>query len=90
VRGPGLYCLGVSSVGVTHGPPAGLGLLQTPDSDARMAGHHRRDAVRGHLLEMAGEHAAAVESYRAAAARTASLPERVYLNRQAARLGGRP
>jgi len=75
---------------MVHGPPAGLALLRALDSDARVAGHYRLDAVRGHLLEMAGEPAAAVESYRAAAARTASLPERDYLNRQAARLGRRP
>jgi RNA polymerase sigma factor (sigma-70 family) len=72
---------------MVHGPPAGLELLRALDADGRLAGHYRLDAVRGHLQEMAGDHAAAVESYRTAAARTASLPERDYLNRQAARLG---
>jgi predicted RNA polymerase sigma factor len=51
-----------------------------------MAGHHRLDAVRAHLLEMAGDHQAAMAHYRTAAARTTSLPERNYLVTQAARL----
>ena len=52
-----------------------------------MAGHYRLDAVRGHLLEMAGEREAAIARYRAAAARTTSVPERNYLATKAARLG---
>lgn len=47
---------------------------------------HRLDAVRAHLLEMAGDHKAAVSHYRAAAGKTGSLPERNYLLAQAARL----
>ncbi|WP_255285793.1 hypothetical protein [Streptomyces niveus] len=43
--------------------------------------------VRAHLLEMAGDRTAAVENYRAAAARTASTPEYRYLSIRAARLG---
>ena len=39
-------------------------------------------------LEMAGESAGAIENYHAAAARTASFPERNYLLAQAARLAG--
>jgi RNA polymerase sigma factor (sigma-70 family) len=71
---------------MVHGPPAGLVLLETLDADGRLAGHYRLDAVRAHLLEMAGDHAAAIAHYRAAAARTTSLPERNYLTTQAARL----
>ena len=48
----------------------------TLDADDRLAGHHRLDAVRAHLLEMAGDHAGAIASYREAARRTTSLPER--------------
>jgi len=51
-----------------------------------LAGHYRLDAVRGHLLEMAGDNEGAIERYRAAAGRTASTPERNYLNTRAARL----
>jgi RNA polymerase sigma factor (sigma-70 family) len=71
---------------MVSGPSAGLKLLEALDADARTAGHYRLDAVRAHLLEMAGDHAAAIERYRAAAARTTSVPERNYLATQAARL----
>ena len=71
---------------MVHGPSKGLELLRGLDSDARMAGHHRLDAVRGHLLEMAGDHKAAIKHYRIAASRTTSEPERNYLITQAARL----
>ena len=70
---------------MVHGPQAGLGLLETLDDD-RVAAHHRLEVVRGHLLEMAGDHAAAIASYRTAARRTTSLPERRYLEGRAARL----
>ena len=71
---------------MVHGPAKGLELLRALDSDARLAGHHRLDAVRAHLLEMAGDHQAAITHYRIAARRTTSLPERNYLITQAARL----
>ena len=74
------------AVAMVHGPRAGLALLGTLDSDERMAHTHRVEAVRGHLLEMAGEPAAARESYLKAARMTASLPEQRYLSLQAARL----
>ena len=41
---------------MVHGPPAGLELLEALDADGRLAGHYRLDAVRAHLLEMAGDH----------------------------------
>ena len=47
--------------------------------DERLAGHYRLDAVRAHLLEMAGDTEAALAHYRAAASRTTSLPEQRYL-----------
>ena len=47
---------------------------------------HRLDAVRAHLLEMAGDHEAAISHYRIAASRATSIPERNYLITQAARL----
>jgi RNA polymerase sigma factor (sigma-70 family) len=74
---------------MVHGPSKGLELLQALDSDSRIAGHHRLDAVRAHLLEMAGDHQAAISHYRIAATRTTSIPERNYLLTQAARLVGR-
>ena len=74
------------AVAMVHGPQAGLRLLETLDDDDRVAAHHRLEVVRGHLLEMAGDHAAATTSYRTAARRTTSLPERRYLEGRAARL----
>ena len=55
-----------------------------------LAGHYRLDAVRAHLLEMAGDTDAAIADYRAAAARTTSIPEQHYLTTQAARLRQEP
>jgi RNA polymerase sigma factor (sigma-70 family) len=71
---------------MVHGPSAGIELLNALDADGRLTGHHRLDAVRAHLLELAGDHQSAIAHYRAAASRTASLPERNYLLTQAARL----
>ena len=71
---------------MVHGPARGLELLDALTHDARIAEHHRLDAARAHLLELAGRCDAAVLQYRAAAAKTANLPERNYLLTQAARL----
>lgn len=71
---------------MVHGPSKGLEFLRALDSDARMTSHHRLDAVRAHLLEMAGDRQAAITHYRIAAGRTTSIPERTYLLTQAARL----
>ncbi|HLK46844.1 MAG TPA: sigma-70 family RNA polymerase sigma factor [Bryobacteraceae bacterium] len=75
---------------MVHGPAKGLELLDALSADSRIAGHHRFHAVRAHLLEMAGEREGAVHHYRAAAAKTASRPERDYLLMQAARLASQP
>ena len=74
------------AVAMVEGPRDGLALLATLDADERMAGHHRLEAVRAHLLELTGDIAAARASYRAAARRTTSLPEQRYLEGRAARL----
>jgi RNA polymerase sigma factor (sigma-70 family) len=71
---------------MVHGAAKGLELLDALKDDARLANHHRMDAVRAHLLELAGDCDAAVKHYRAAAGKTGSLPERNYLLTQAARL----
>jgi len=70
---------------MVHGPAEGLALLATLDDDKRVAGHYRLDAVRGHLLDLAGEHDQAREHYQRAARLTLSLPEREYLLRKASR-----
>jgi RNA polymerase sigma factor (sigma-70 family) len=71
---------------MVHGPSAGLALLKALDGDGRLAGHHRLDAVRAHLLERAGDARAAIAHYLTAADRTTSIPERNYLMTRAARL----
>jgi RNA polymerase sigma factor (sigma-70 family) len=71
---------------MVHGPEAGLELLTEIEKDERIAGTHRLDAVRAHLLERAGDTGEAVIHYRRAADRTASTPERNYLLMRAARL----
>ena len=73
---------------MVHGPTRGLELLDVLQADARLADHHRLDAVRAHLLEIGGDPKEAARYYRAAAGKTASLPERDYLLAQAARLSG--
>jgi RNA polymerase sigma factor (sigma-70 family) len=74
------------ALAMVRGPRAGLTLLATLDSDARMASHHRLQAVRAHLLELAGDDIAARSSYQEAARRTTSAPEQRYLEGRAARL----
>ena len=75
------------AVAMVHGPEKGLELLKALDESGRLAGHHRLDAVRAHLLEMAEDRQGAIACYQRAAGRTTSLPERNYLLTQAARLG---
>ncbi|MFK4083599.1 RNA polymerase sigma factor [Kribbella sp. NPDC020789] len=74
------------AVGMAVGPKEGLAVLEPLESDDRVTEHHRLEAVRAHLLEMAGETAAARESYLLAARRTTSVPERDYLKSKADRL----
>jgi RNA polymerase sigma factor (sigma-70 family) len=69
---------------MVDGPQAGLALLD--ELDGKLAGHHRLHSTRAHLLEEAGERAAAASEYERAAELTRSIPERNYLTRRAARL----
>jgi len=75
------------ALAMVRGPQAGLNLLATLDGDARLRDTHRVEAVRAHLLELAGERPAALAAYRSAARRTTSLPEKRHLEARAARLG---
>ena len=57
-----------------------------------MSAHYRSVAVRGHLLEMAGDIDGALDQYRIAAKLTPSLPEQRYLTpapRDSARASGK-
>jgi predicted RNA polymerase sigma factor len=68
------------------GPQAGLRGLVAAEADPALAGHHRVDAVRAPLLEMAGDREAAAAAYLQAARRTRSVPEQRYLRSRAAQL----
>jgi RNA polymerase sigma factor (sigma-70 family) len=74
------------AVAMVRGAPAGLDLVGKLEADQRIAQDHRLHAVRGHLLDMAGDRAAAREAYLAAAQRTTSFPQQRYLHARAARL----
>jgi RNA polymerase sigma factor (sigma-70 family) len=74
------------AIAMIEGPARGLALIGELDRDERIAGHYRLDAVRAHLHERAGDRDAAVRHYKAAAARTTSIPERNYLVARAARV----
>jgi RNA polymerase sigma factor (sigma-70 family) len=76
----------IVAVAMVHGPEAGLGQLAAAEAEPALAGHHRVDAVRAHLLELAGDHEAAHAAYRLAARRTLSLAEQRYLESRAAHL----
>jgi RNA polymerase sigma factor (sigma-70 family) len=69
-----------------NGPKAGLDLIAQFQTDERIAHDHRLPAVRAHLLEELGEHAAARETYLEAARRATSLPQQRYLYARAAGL----
>lgn len=71
------------AVGMVQGPVAGLSLLETLEGDERVSDHHLLFAVRAHLLTMAESMDAASDAYRAAALRTASLPEKRFLQMRA-------
>jgi RNA polymerase sigma factor (sigma-70 family) len=71
---------------MADGPRAGLDLLA--EVEPQLEGHHRVHAVRGHLLELAGDGPGAHAEYVRAAELTASLPEQRYLTKRATRLAG--
>lgn len=71
---------------MVHGARAGLDLLDAIDASGGLAGSHRLDATRAHLLDRAGDRQGAIARFLLAAGKTASLPEKNYLTAQAARL----
>jgi predicted RNA polymerase sigma factor len=74
------------AVAMARGAPAGLALLEKIQADERIAADHRLHAVRAHLLEMAGDRAAARDAYQAAAQCATNLAQQRYLHARAARL----
>ncbi len=75
------------ALGEVDGPLVALRALEALDEP--LAGHHRLDAVRAHLLERAGRHDEAAALYRRAASRTTSVAERDHLTKRAARVRSR-
>jgi RNA polymerase sigma factor (sigma-70 family) len=74
------------AVSMTTGPRAGLELIQQLEADPRINADRRFHAVRAHLLETAGDRAAALEAYQAAARAATNLQQQRYLNQQISRL----
>jgi RNA polymerase sigma factor (sigma-70 family) len=71
---------------MVEGPKEGLRMLEVLEQDVRLVSTHRLEAVRAHLLERAGDVAAAVQAFRSAAQKTSSTAERSYLLLRAANL----
>lgn len=80
--GPAVTLNHAVAVAMAHEPAAGLAMLEPLLDDPAMKRHHRLYAVRGHLLDLAGDGDGAREQYRIAARLTASRPEQRYLNRK--------
>jgi RNA polymerase sigma factor (sigma-70 family) len=74
------------ALAMVEGPDAGLREVERVAVRGGLEQGHRLDAVRAHLLEMAGDRAAAQRAYQAAARRTSSVPEQRYLLAKAAKL----
>jgi predicted RNA polymerase sigma factor len=83
--GPMVALNRIVAFAMVHGPEAGLEQLTATEADPALAGHYRVDAVRAHLLELAGDRQAARTHYQRAARRTLSVPERRYLEARASR-----
>ena len=88
--GPMVTLSRIVAVAMVYGPKAALDQLAAAEADPALAGHHRLDAVRAHLLDLAGDRAAARESYRIAARRTLNAPEQRYLESRATDLAPSP
>jgi RNA polymerase sigma factor (sigma-70 family) len=84
--GPMVTLNRIVALATVEGPEPGLTLLARAETEPALAGHHRVEAVRAHLLEMAGRADAARDAYVLAARRTLSLPERRFLESRARNL----
>jgi predicted RNA polymerase sigma factor len=75
---------------MVDGPRAGLELVDRLQGDVRINADRRFHAVRGHLLELAGDRAGALAAYRAAAREATNRQQQRYLNQQVSRLQAGP
>jgi RNA polymerase sigma factor (sigma-70 family) len=73
------------AVAMVRGPADGL--AAAGELAGALARHHRFHAVRGHLLEMSGDPAAAADAYRMAARLATNAAEKRYLDRQSRQAG---
>jgi RNA polymerase sigma factor (sigma-70 family) len=74
----------VVALAMVQGATAGLAALDTAvAAEPALAGYYRVDAVRGYLLDLAGDRAAARQAYARAAAGSLSLPEQRHLRSRA-------
>jgi len=80
--GPMVTLNRIVAVAMVRGPATALAELA--EAESVLGGHYRVDAVRAHLLELAGDDEAARDHYASAARRTLSLPEQRYLSAKAA------
>src|SRR6266511_2035784 len=83
--GPMVTLNRIVAAAMVHGPHTGLRQLTDAETEPVLAEHYRIDAIRAHLLDMAGDHDAARTHYQRAARRTLSLPEQRYLESRASR-----
>jgi predicted RNA polymerase sigma factor len=74
------------AIAMVHGPADGL--AAAGELAGVLARHHRFHAVRGHLLEMSGDRAAAASAYETAARYATNAAEKRYLSRQGRRVRG--
>jgi RNA polymerase sigma factor (sigma-70 family) len=74
------------AVGMAEGPEAGLRQLDKIAADQRIARDRRIPAIRGHLLEMAGDEPAARREYLVAAGKAIGVQQQRYLHARAAAL----
>jgi RNA polymerase sigma factor (sigma-70 family) len=72
------------AVAMVHGPAAGLAAAD--ELAQPLARHHRYHAVRGHLLELAGDRCAAAAAYATAAGYATNVAEQRYLRRRRDRI----
>jgi RNA polymerase sigma factor (sigma-70 family) len=84
--GPMVTLNRIVAVAMVHGARAGLTELDAALADPALAGHYRADAVRAHLLALAGDRGGARAHYELAARSTPSGPERRFLIAKAAAL----
>lgn len=82
--GPMVTLNRIVAVAMVRGPELALRELDEAVADPVLAGHHRVDAVRAHLLDELGDPDAARRYFRRAAQRTRSQPEQRYLLTRAA------